>query len=98
MVNVYLVIAVQSALLLFLQLGEKLLPSNFLARKACHAGSGFLMLYLDSRELVARLWQLATVSLVLQTIHRIELPGLSNSSLLSLLASLRIKPTPLGEW
>jgi hypothetical protein len=56
MVNVYLVIAVQSTLLLFLQFGERLLPSNFIARKACHAGSGFLMLYLDSRDPVARIF------------------------------------------
>jgi hypothetical protein len=61
MVDVYFVIAVQSALLLFLQFGETLLPSNFIARKACHAGSGFLMLFLDSRDHVARIFVYSVV-------------------------------------
>ena len=54
--HVYAVIVVQTLLLLFLQFGEPLLPSNFAARKACHAGSGFLMLHLRSDELEARLF------------------------------------------
>merc|ERR1740121_1008435 len=53
-VNVWVVIAIQVILLLFLQLGDKVLPSNFAARKACHAGSGALMLLLDSDDPVAR--------------------------------------------
>mmetsp|Transcript_20979 Transcript_20979/g.30814 ORF Transcript_20979/g.30814 Transcript_20979/m.30814 type:complete len:203 (+) Transcript_20979:185-793(+) len=56
MVSVYLVIAVQSCLLFFLQFGERFLPSNFLARKLCHAGSGLLMLYLDAKEVIARVF------------------------------------------
>jgi hypothetical protein len=52
--NVFLVIAIQTLLLVFLQFGEVYLPSNFLARKSCHAGSGFLMLYLDSNSVIAR--------------------------------------------
>lgn len=52
--NVFFVIAVQTALLIFLQFGEKALPSHFAARKACHAGSGLLMLLLDSTDLRAR--------------------------------------------
>lgn len=48
------VILVQTVLLLFLQLGEKVMPSAFAARKACHAGSGALMLLLDPEEWIAR--------------------------------------------
>lgn len=54
--NVYTVIAVQTLLLLFLQFGESVLPSNFAARKACHAGSGLLMLQLRSEEVEARIF------------------------------------------
>jgi len=53
-VNVWLVILVQSALIPFLQFGSGVLPSNFAARKTCHAGSGALMLLLDSKDVVAR--------------------------------------------
>ena len=59
--DVYLVIGIQTALLLFLQFGDAVLPSNFLARKICHAGSGFLMLYLDSTDVVARLFVYSVV-------------------------------------
>lgn len=67
MVDVYAVIAAQTCLLIFLQFGENVLPSVFVARKACHAGSGFLMLYLDSTELVARqfVYSVVLVSLCL---------------------------------
>lgn len=54
--DVYTVIAVQTLLLLFLQCGENVLPSNFAARKACHAGSGALMLQLHSEEVEARVF------------------------------------------
>ena len=54
--NVYTVIVVQTLLLLFLQFGDSVLPSNFVARKACHAGSGFLMLQLRSEEVEARVF------------------------------------------
>eukprot|EP00933_Yihiella_yeosuensis_P073504 TRINITY_DN8221_c2_g1_i1.p1 TRINITY_DN8221_c2_g1~~TRINITY_DN8221_c2_g1_i1.p1 ORF type:complete len:202 (+),score=32.00 TRINITY_DN8221_c2_g1_i1:116-721(+) len=54
--NVFTVIGIQTALLIFLQFGDKALPSLFAARKACHAGSGFLMLQLDSRNPIARLY------------------------------------------
>mmetsp|Transcript_17654 Transcript_17654/g.39971 ORF Transcript_17654/g.39971 Transcript_17654/m.39971 type:complete len:201 (-) Transcript_17654:129-731(-) len=53
-VSVWAVIAIQTCLLGFLQFGEKALPSLFAARKACHAGSGLLMLLLDSTDPVAR--------------------------------------------
>merc|ERR1719384_2792228 len=53
-INVFFVIMIQTALLTFLQFGDKILPSNFAARKACHAGSGFMMLYLDSKDIIAR--------------------------------------------
>ena len=56
MAGTYMVAAVQTVLLLFLQIGEKALPSRFLARKCCHAGSGLLMLFLDPRDTVARLY------------------------------------------
>ena len=52
--HVYSVIAIQTCLLLFLQFGDQILLSNFAARKACHAGSGLLMLLLRSEELEAR--------------------------------------------
>ncbi|CAE6947802.1 unnamed protein product [Symbiodinium microadriaticum] len=52
--HVTTVITLQTALLVFLQFGEKALPSLFAARKACHAGSGALMLFLDSRDPLAR--------------------------------------------
>lgn len=52
--SVHTIIALQTALLIFLQFGEKALPSLFAARKACHAGSGALMLLLDSRDPIAR--------------------------------------------
>merc|ERR1712086_701245 len=52
--DVWLVIGVQSALLLLLQFGEAVMPSKFFARKCCHAGSGSLMLLLDSQDPVAR--------------------------------------------
>eukprot|EP00927_Polykrikos_kofoidii_P055110 TRINITY_DN49420_c0_g1_i1.p1 TRINITY_DN49420_c0_g1~~TRINITY_DN49420_c0_g1_i1.p1 ORF type:complete len:251 (-),score=29.71 TRINITY_DN49420_c0_g1_i1:238-990(-) len=53
-INVWFVIATQTALLAFLQFGDKILPSNFAARKSCHAGSGLLMLTLNSNDPVAR--------------------------------------------
>jgi hypothetical protein len=53
-INVFVLIGIQTFLLIFLQLGDKVLPSNFAARKICHAGSGFLMLFLDSRDFIAR--------------------------------------------
>lgn len=56
MADVYVIIVIQSLLLLFLQFSESVLPSNFVARKLCHAGSGFLMLFLDSREIIARVF------------------------------------------
>lgn len=59
--DVYLVIATQIALLAFLQFGEKFLPSKFLARKLCHAGSGLLMLQLDSHDVVARVFVYSVV-------------------------------------
>lgn len=59
--NVWLVIALQTALLAFLQFGEFILPSKFLARKLCHAGSGLLMLQLDSHDPVARVFVYAVV-------------------------------------
>ena len=52
--NVLVVIAIQTFFLLFLQFGDKIMPSNFLARKACHAGSGLLMTFLDSNDIIAR--------------------------------------------
>ncbi|CAJ1363753.1 unnamed protein product [Effrenium voratum] len=52
--SVQTIIALQTALLIFLQFGDKALPSLFAARKACHAGSGALMLLLDSRDPLAR--------------------------------------------
>eukprot|EP00746_Dinoflagellata_sp_MGD_P086695 gnl/MRDRNA2_/MRDRNA2_34337_c0_seq1.p1 gnl/MRDRNA2_/MRDRNA2_34337_c0~~gnl/MRDRNA2_/MRDRNA2_34337_c0_seq1.p1 ORF type:complete len:218 (-),score=28.51 gnl/MRDRNA2_/MRDRNA2_34337_c0_seq1:95-748(-) len=55
-INVFAVIAIQTILLLIVQFGEAILPSKFLARKLCHAGSGFLMLFLDSHDLIARLF------------------------------------------
>ena len=63
-VSVYLVIAVQTLLLLAVQFGDKLpmLSSKFVARKTCHAGSGFLMLYLDSTAIEARLFVAAVVA------------------------------------
>eukprot|EP00927_Polykrikos_kofoidii_P061393 TRINITY_DN56229_c0_g1_i1.p1 TRINITY_DN56229_c0_g1~~TRINITY_DN56229_c0_g1_i1.p1 ORF type:complete len:273 (-),score=31.32 TRINITY_DN56229_c0_g1_i1:220-972(-) len=66
-VNVWLIIAVETVLLLFLQFGEHVLPSNFAARKACHAGSGLLMLLLDSKDPVARcfVYMVVVVSLSL---------------------------------
>ena len=54
--SVQSIIALQTALLVFLQFGEKELPSLFAARKACHAGSGALMLLLDSRDPIARIF------------------------------------------
>ena len=54
--NVWFIITLQTALLAFLQFGEKLLPSRFLARKLCHAGSGLLMLQLDPHDQVARVF------------------------------------------
>lgn len=59
-VNVFALISVQTSLLLFLQFGDKVLPSSFAARKACHAGSGLLMLYLDSTSPIAR-WYVYSV-------------------------------------
>lgn len=55
-ISVYVIIAIQTVLLAFLQFGEKILPSNFLARKTCHAGSGLLMLLLDSYDIRARIF------------------------------------------
>ena len=63
--HVYAVIAVQTLLLLFLQFGDAVLPSTFAARKACHAGSGFLMLHLRSEELEARLFVYSVVAVSL---------------------------------
>eukprot|EP00434_Breviolum_minutum_P023384 symbB.v1.2.020629.t1/scaffold1744.1/size103388/4 len=54
--SVQSIIALQTALLIFLQFGDKALPSLFAARKACHAGSGALMLLLDSRDPLARIF------------------------------------------
>jgi hypothetical protein len=54
--DVYTVIVVQTLLLLFQQFGDVVLPSNFAARKACHAGSGLLMLQLRSEEVEARVF------------------------------------------
>eukprot|EP00438_Fugacium_kawagutii_P019512 Skav235645 [mRNA] locus=scaffold358:583803:588065:- [translate_table: standard] len=54
--SVEVIIALQTALLIFLQFGDKALPSLFAARKACHAGSGALMLLLDSRDPIARFY------------------------------------------
>eukprot|EP00808_Paulinella_micropora_P013474 g21777.t1 len=62
-VNVWLVIVLETSLLVFLQLGTKVLPSNFLARKACHAGSGFLMSLLDPHDWIAR-WYIYLVVFV----------------------------------
>jgi dolichol kinase len=59
--DVFLLIGVQTCLLIFLQLGDKVLPSTFAARKICHAGSGFLMLYLDSKHFIARWYVYAVV-------------------------------------
>eukprot|EP00929_Paragymnodinium_shiwhaense_P001384 TRINITY_DN101613_c0_g1_i1.p1 TRINITY_DN101613_c0_g1~~TRINITY_DN101613_c0_g1_i1.p1 ORF type:complete len:201 (-),score=35.49 TRINITY_DN101613_c0_g1_i1:171-773(-) len=53
-VNVWFVIVIQTAYLVFLQYGEKALPSLFAARKLCHAGSGALMLTLDPTDPIAR--------------------------------------------
>ncbi|KAK3285243.1 hypothetical protein CYMTET_7140 [Cymbomonas tetramitiformis] len=61
MAEVFVVIVVQTILLLFLQFGKTLLPSNFVARKACHAGSGLLMLLLNSRDVVARFFVYSVV-------------------------------------
>lgn len=65
--HVAMVIVAQTVLLLFLQFGERALPSTFLARKVCHAGSGLLMLQLDSTDVVARVFVYGVVcgSLVL---------------------------------
>mmetsp|Transcript_48374 Transcript_48374/g.78591 ORF Transcript_48374/g.78591 Transcript_48374/m.78591 type:complete len:202 (+) Transcript_48374:101-706(+) len=52
--HVFTVIGLQTSLLVFLQFGEKALPSLFAARKTCHAGSGLLMLSLDSTDPIAR--------------------------------------------
>jgi len=64
---VYCLMTIQSTLLLFLQFGETILPSNFAARKTCHAGNGLLMLFLDSKQVVARfyIYTVVTVSLLL---------------------------------
>eukprot|EP01051_Picozoa_sp_SAG22_P007209 SAG22_NODE_499_length_9725_cov_2.325784_2_plen_177_part_00 len=61
-VNVFAVIAVQTLLLLVLQFGDRFLPSKFVARKTCHAGSGLLMLLLDSSDVVARCFVYAVVA------------------------------------
>ena len=52
--HVLVVIAVQLLLLVFLQTSQSLLPSNFAARKACHAGTGILILQVKSVELQGR--------------------------------------------
>jgi hypothetical protein len=59
--NVFVLIGLQTGLLLFLQFCDKVLPSNFAARKLCHAGSGFLMLYLDSTDAIARCYVYAVI-------------------------------------
>mmetsp|Transcript_31542 Transcript_31542/g.57980 ORF Transcript_31542/g.57980 Transcript_31542/m.57980 type:complete len:208 (-) Transcript_31542:98-721(-) len=56
------VIVTETLLLLFLQFGEKIMPSNFAARKICHAGSGALMLLLDPQDPMAR-WFVYTLSI-----------------------------------
>jgi hypothetical protein len=61
-VHLYLLIALQVVFLLFLQLGAKVLPSAFAARKLCHAGSGMLMLGLDSNDVQARVFVYAVVA------------------------------------
>ena len=72
--NVYTVIAIQTALLLFLQFGERVLPSTFLSRKLCHAGSGLLMLQLDPHDIVARAFVCTVVATSLALTWRL-LPG-----------------------
>jgi hypothetical protein len=61
-ISVWAVIAVQTLLLAILQFGEQLLPSTFLARKTCHAGSGLLMLHLDPTDVVARVYVYSVVA------------------------------------
>jgi hypothetical protein len=68
---VWLTIALQTALLLFLQLGERVLPSKFLARKLCHAGSGLLMLQLDPSDPIARVYVYAVVAVSLALTWRL---------------------------
>eukprot|EP00408_Alexandrium_pacificum_P057488 CAMPEP_0171172346 /NCGR_PEP_ID=MMETSP0790-20130122/9674_1 /TAXON_ID=2925 /ORGANISM="Alexandrium catenella, Strain OF101" /LENGTH=211 /DNA_ID=CAMNT_0011637205 /DNA_START=53 /DNA_END=688 /DNA_ORIENTATION=+ len=70
-VNVFVIIAVQTTLLAFLQFGEKVLPSNFAARKSCHAGSGFLMLLLDSSDPIARWYVYSVVAFSLSMTWRL---------------------------
>mmetsp|Transcript_153439 Transcript_153439/g.491822 ORF Transcript_153439/g.491822 Transcript_153439/m.491822 type:complete len:204 (+) Transcript_153439:153-764(+) len=69
--SVYVVITLQSTLLTFLQFGEKALPSKFAARKACHAGNGLLMLYLDSTDQVARWYVYLVVAFSLSMTWRL---------------------------
>ena len=61
--------ALRMCLLLFLQFGEAILPSNFLARKCCHAGSGFLMLLLEVNLLVRRALLLYLKQLIITLIN-----------------------------
>mmetsp|Transcript_529 Transcript_529/g.1040 ORF Transcript_529/g.1040 Transcript_529/m.1040 type:complete len:207 (-) Transcript_529:34-654(-) len=56
------IIVIETLLLLFLQFGEKIMPSNFAARKICHAGTGALMLLLNSKDWLAR-WFVYTISI-----------------------------------
>lgn len=60
--SVYVVIVMQMLLLSVLQFGEQILPSAFVARKACHAGSGLLMLLLDSNNFIARCFVYSVVA------------------------------------
>lgn len=69
--HLYLVIPLQVVLLAFLQFGDKVLPSNFAARKICHAGSGFLMLQLDSRDAFARYFVYMVVGVSLSMTWRL---------------------------
>lgn len=73
-INVFVVIAVQTVLLCIVQFGEAILPSKFIARKLCHAGSGFLMLYLNSHEVIARLFVYCVVMTSLGITWRIFPP------------------------
>ena len=60
MVDVLAVIVAQIALLLVLQFAN--FGSNFAARKACHSGSGFLMLFLDASQYEARYFVYSVVA------------------------------------
>eukprot|EP00429_Kryptoperidinium_foliaceum_P060728 CAMPEP_0176081872 /NCGR_PEP_ID=MMETSP0120_2-20121206/40953_1 /TAXON_ID=160619 /ORGANISM="Kryptoperidinium foliaceum, Strain CCMP 1326" /LENGTH=198 /DNA_ID=CAMNT_0017415639 /DNA_START=75 /DNA_END=671 /DNA_ORIENTATION=- len=97
--SVHVVILVETLLLLFLQFGDKVMPSNFAARKTCHAGSGFLMMQLDSRDPIARWFVYAIVVVSLSMTWRFVpswVPAFRFGDLYD--AGITIYLTIVGSW